>query len=407
MKKKGLGIATMALFVGMMSGCSATETINPTVSSIPTVHVMEAGSGQTYVASGVLTPLQEIQVAPKMAGVVERVTVDEGDQVKRGQLLFQIESDIYEEQLRQAEAGLKAAQARLQEAKSGSRPQEIEKARVAFNGAQAAYDLALRNYERMKRLADEGAIPQAQLDQAKAQLDSAQTALETAKASLDLVLAGTRTETIQALQAQVEQMQASVELNKTNLANTKVYAPVSGIVSKRNVDPGEMASPTVPAFTLVNIDKVFFVANVPAEFIKRLKVGQKVWVRVTAVRNEPFVGFVDTISPQANPNSITFPVKIKIDNKQHLLRAGMMADLFIPTDASGKALYIPKSAVITKNGIHQVFVVHNGKAVATRVKLGPEHGEMVEVTSGLSPKDQVIVSNVDQLSNGESVQVVK
>lgn len=223
--------------------------------------------------------------------------------------------------MKQAEAAIASAQARLHDTQAGARTQELQRLASGVEQAKATLQVAENTANRMKALFDSGAISQAEYEKTTLDLEKARTALDQAQAQYDLAKEGPTSNTIAALQAEVSRLQSSLELAKNTYQNTMIQSPISGIVAKKNIDPGEMAQPGAPLLVLVNMDRVKVEASVPQEQINQIKVGAPVDVKVNSLGGKVLKGTVEFVSPISDANSSSFPIKVTVDNKDGELRA--------------------------------------------------------------------------------------
>jgi len=157
---------------------------------------------------------------------------------------------------------------------------------------------------------------------------------------------------------------------------------------------------------VMSIDPVRVRVGVPEAEIGRVRVGQPATVQIASLGGQSFDGRVDLVAPAADPESRTFPVRIRVPNPQHLLRAGMIAEARIRADATVRALTLPGEAVVRDpQGITQVFVYfpEEQRASARRVEVGSVYGREVEIVSGLRPGDAVVVEGQFRLRDGSRV----
>ncbi|MGQ9531485.1 MAG: efflux RND transporter periplasmic adaptor subunit [Desulfotomaculales bacterium] len=325
---------------------------------------LERGS----IVSGKVAGAVEVNLVPKTAGKVATVTVDVGSRVRAGQVVVQLEANELAAAVAQAEAALAAA-------------------RSAREQAQADFEVARANYERGKMLFEQGAISQSEYEN---------------KFVLPYNLAKERAAGTAA--AQVAQAEAALRLAQANYANSIITSPISGVVTARYVDPGEMASPNSPVLTIVQMDPVVVEVGVGETLVNRLQVGQEVSVRIAAARSEPYTGRVKTVSPGADPRTKTYQVKVEIPNPGGTIKPGMFAEVDFG-GAAEETLLVPRDAVVTRDGKTVVFTVVEGKAVAREVEIGDSDGRNVAIKAGLSEGDRIVVSGQDRLSDGTPVAV--
>jgi len=357
------------------------------------------------IANGKIAPAEEIQVVSKLPGKVEQVHVKEGSVVKKGDVLVSLEATDYLEQIRQAEAAVDSAQARLRDTQAGVRSQELQRLASGVEQAKAALQVAESSYNRMKALYDSGAISQADLEKVSLELEKARTGFDQAQAQYDLAKAGPTANSVAALQAEVKRLQAGLDLARSTYENTKILAPISGVVARRSIDPGEMAQPGVPLLVLVQMNQVKVEASVPQEQINQVKAGAAVDVKVDSLDGKTLKGTVEFVSPISDPNSSSFPIKVRVDNQDGALRAGMLAEVYLPNQASKNEWKVPALAVVTKDNKHFVYKVDHDVVHQVEVTVGESKGDWIAVTNGVAAGDQLVLNPGDGLAEGSKVIV--
>ncbi|WP_167568578.1 efflux RND transporter periplasmic adaptor subunit [Brevibacillus migulae] len=348
-KKTSMIVGSLLLATAALSavGCSNVSSADVTA-TMPAVRIMtlaqaaEAGT----MASGKVVPDQEIQIVSKISGKVAQVLVKEGAQVKKGERLVQLEANDYQQQVQQAAASLDASQAQLSDLKAGARTQQITVQESALEQAKATYETAQRTYERTQALFTSGAVSQSDLDKISLELEKAKSAYEQANAQLDLTKAGATAYSVEAKAADVDRSRAALSLAQNTLANTSIVSPIDGVVASRSIDPGEMAQAGTPLLTVVNMEQVKVEASVGQDVVNQLKAGANVEVRVDGIQEQSFKGTVDFISPISDPNNNTFPVKITVQNPDHLLKAGMIAQVYFNGERQVQGFEVPASALM-------------------------------------------------------------
>jgi len=356
-------------------------------------------------AGGTIEATDEVVVTAKLPGRVVRVSAGEGDAVAAGQVLARQDTGELSAQLRQAQAGVDAARARLTLLEQGARPQEKAQVAAAVDQASANYETAKANYERMQMLFETGAVSQAQLDAAKLQMDVSRSQLEAARQQQSLVHTGARPEEIEMARAQVAQAQAAVSLIRVQIANTTITSPLAGIVTHRGIEPGEMAAPGVPLFTVAKISSVYAVFDVSETDLGRVRQGQPVAVRVDSFPGRLFQGTVRDIAEAGDPRTRVFKVKALVSNADRALKPAMFARGEITVGRASNAVVIPRDAVSTDNGKPSVFVVENGTARTRTIQVGRTYGPLIRVLAGLRPGESVVIAGQSGLTDGTAVTV--
>ncbi|MGG0936694.1 efflux RND transporter periplasmic adaptor subunit [Brevibacillus centrosporus] len=384
------------------AGCSEASS-GTTDESVPVVKTWKVTATQTgVIASGKITAAEEIQVVSKVSGKAAAVNANEGSVVKQGDVLVTLEASEYQQQIVQAQAAIAGAQAKLRDTKAGARNEQLQQLASTVEQAKASLKVAESTYNRMKALFDSGALSAAELEKTTLDLEKARTTLDQMQAQYDLAKAGPTSDTVAALQAEVSRLNSSLELAKTNYDNTIVRAPITGIVAKRNVDPGEMAAAGSPLLVLVKMDEVKVEASVPQEQINNVKVGSTVDVKVSSLGGKVLKGNVEFVSPISDANSSSFPVKVRVPNQDGQLRAGMVAEVMLQGQAE-QGTKVPSTAVLQKDGKQYIYTVDNDVVHQVEVTVSGTNGDWATVAAGVNDNDQVVLNPTDKLAEGTKV----
>lgn len=283
----------------------------------------------------------DAQLSFKIPGRVAQRFVFEGDTVKSGQPIAQLDDSEQVEQLALRKAELAATQAALAELEAGSRPQEITAAEATLRSAEAERDRAQVDFTRQQDLLNQAAISRRDFDTAQAQLKVAEARVTESAERLKLVKEGPRAETIQQARARVEQGRAALALAQTQLDNTKLASPLNGVVLSHNVEPGEYVSPGTPIVTVADTHNVWVRAYLDQTDLGRVKRGEQVDVRTDSFPDKTYKGVIGFISSEAEftPKTVQTPkervklvfrIKVDITNTNDELKPGMPADVLIP-----------------------------------------------------------------------------
>ncbi len=351
--------------------------------------------------SGVLET-NEIDVNVKVGGKLLEIMVEEGDNVKKGDIIATVEAENIEAKLEQAKALLgiaatrveqskiayaaqkeqsesqiqqatgaySSAKAQLTKAKKGARPQQLEQAKELVVQAKEAYEYTKVTYDRLKKLYDEGVIPQQKIDGAKAELEVSKAKYNTAQQQYDLVKEGVQKEDISSAEGLVMQAEAMVNLaNVTKLQvsakeqdmiaakeqliqaqagvnevmsylnDSTIKAPVDGTITVKNADNGELVSTGMPVVSISNLKDVWANIKIKESAIANIKIGDTIDVIIPGDNNKVYKGKVTSISSKASyateratqdkneKDVVAFTVKIKLDNADLRLKPGMTATL--------------------------------------------------------------------------------
>ncbi|WP_434640078.1 efflux RND transporter periplasmic adaptor subunit [Thermoanaerobacterium thermosaccharolyticum] len=409
--KRFLAVVLMAGLAFDLSGCSIkTQSSNEKI-PVKAVIASKGKLNSTIVVNGSLTPNKYADVSSKLIGQVIAVNADVGDKVKAGQLLVQIDTKELKAQLQQADASIAMTNKQAEQAKISIQvaQQNLEGAELKIDSAKISLDDAQKNYDRVKSLYDAGAASQSQLDAADTQLKQAQNQYnaalnqyESAKTQVNNAQKQYEIYTGPALQ----QAEAAKNLIQVQMSNSNVYSPLSGIVTNRNIEPGEMAGAGSPLLTIADISTLKMEGTVNESTVSYLHVGQKVSVTVDAFPDKEFQGEISQIGPVATTTGQIFPIEIKIANTGEL-KPGMTAKATINITGDENIL-VPASSLRSENGKTYVFVIDkDGKAVKKEVTIGLKNEKYVEIFKGLSIGDIVAVTNANALYDKANVEVLK
>jgi RND family efflux transporter MFP subunit len=309
----------------------------------------------TLPVTGSLMPLAQATVKSKVSGIVLSTAVQEGMDVRAGQVIAQLDPAEARAHVAQQQAMLADAQARLA--------------------------LAKKNLTNSASLLKQNFIAQNAYDTSANAVDLAQAAVDSARAQLDLA--------------------------RIALADTTIHAPISGVVSKRHAQAGEKLSPDSPVFSIVDLKHLTLDAQVPASDIPRVRVGQDVQFRVDGFDGRNFTGKVARINPATETGSRAMIVYVDVANPDGLLRAGMFAKGTVVTEKSDVHPLLPIGAVRQDNGRDVVYRIADGKVVAQPVKLGLRNQDegFVEALEGVDAGMTVLAVPLDGVKPGSKVKL--
>ncbi len=345
-------------------------------------------------ASGSVEGSETADVAFLVGGRVSRVLVEEGQHVTKGQLLAEIEPTDYRNALNTASARKTAALAVSERADAGLRKQEIEQARIDFERAED-------EYKRMKILVERKSLPPNDFTKFEA-------AYNAAKEHYDMAKEGTRKEDRAAATAEAKAADAQAIEEAKRLSDTQLLAPISGNISMRKVDPGQTVAAGMVVFSIAELNPVKVRVGVPEADIAKVRRGAEAEITAPSLGGECFTGRVAIIGVASEPASRTYTVKILVPNPGPVLLAGMVAEARILGPAKVKALTLPGEAVVPDpQGAPTVFVYSpdRKRVYGRRVEVGQPVGNEVEIRSGLTGSEEVVVAGQQKVREGSLVEV--
>ncbi len=283
--------------------------------------------------------IREVRIGFKVPGRLAQLHVDEGDTVRAGSLLAELETTEFLDAIEQAKAVLAARQAELLALENGSRPEEIEKAKSLAEAARVAVRNAEVSLRRAKELAPKGAVSQEMLDNAQAAYDQAVANYQAALASQRLVEVGPRQEDIDRAKALVRQAEAALKEAERRLSDTRLIAPVQGVVQVRIHEVGDYVNVGEPIFSIARQDEVWVRTYVSEPELDRIRPGMVVEVQTDGGnRFSGRVGFISSVA-EFTPKSVEtrevrttlmYRVRVLVKDPSGTLRQGMPVTVRIP-----------------------------------------------------------------------------
>ena len=346
-------------------------------------------------AVGSLFANEQVVVSAEVEGKCDKVLVDVGDYVKKGQELVSISPVELQLAAEQQAAALDQARSRL--GLTGDQ-KEIGDLSQAAGVKKAAADLAdaKQKFQRAQELMNQGLLPRQSYEEAESRLNSAQ-------ASYDLALQDART-----LAGSIRQYNASSELAKKKLQDSHIVAPLSGYIKERTVEAGQYIKGQTPVMTIVNVDPLRARLAVPEKMAGWIPVGQAVTISVEAYPDRTFTGKISRINPSVDEQSRSFQAEALIENDEGLLKPGFFLKAKIPTTKTEQVLLVPQSALTYSYGVYSVFTIADNKLMQKEVRIGDRTGTQVEIISGVS-QGQPVASPAKEnvlLREGAEVKVI-
>jgi HlyD family secretion protein len=377
---------------------------------------LPGGEGNVILnATGYIVAAHKIELAAKVVGKVAWIGVDTGDKVKTGQVLVRLEDDEYRANVASTRGNLETLKARLAEAEHGSRPEEIAKAKADVDQARADQENTRINLERTRDLVAQQILPQQTLDDAKARYDSAAARYMSLERAHELVRLGPRQEQIDALRAQVNQAQGTLDYAQIQLENTVIRAPVDGTILERNVEKGEFVTTGFVGdkgakgyvVAIADLRDLDVELDINQNDFAKLESKQPGIVTTDAYPDRKYPGVIREISPEANRQKATVQVKVKVLNPDDHLRPEMNASVAFYSPEKAKAAKDERRVVIVPASTVRdgsVFVIVGAKAVRKSVKIDGTTSQGVQVSEGLIGGEDLVANPPADLKDGQKVQ---
>jgi multidrug efflux pump subunit AcrA (membrane-fusion protein) len=345
-------------------------------------------------ASGAVEANVTAQSAFQIAGRVARVFVEDGQAVSKGQVLAELDSTDYSNAYDAAQGQADAARAVDDKAQEGPRSQELEQARI---DAEQWQD----QYTRMKYLYDHKSLPANDFKKIEAGYQAAQQ-------RYDMARQGTRVQDKKAATGQSRAAAAQMHEAGKRLGDTKLRAPIAGFVGMRRIDVGDTVGAGIPVISVLDLNPVKVRVAVPEAEIGKVHEGSRAVVTIPSLDGRQFEGTVEAVGVAADPASRTYVVKIAVPNPERLLRAGMVSETRILGTAMIDAITVPGGAIVhDPQGVAQVYVYspERQRVYARRVEVGRLISDEVEILSGLTGNEQVVVAGQQNVREGSPARI--
>jgi len=395
-----LKAVSLSLLVFVMTACtgeehknkSAGEALPVTVGRVQRVQESEMIS----VSGTISTQNSPANVSFLVSGKVVFVGPREGEFVRKGQVLARIDPTDFTLSVKGAAAQAASAQAALEKAMNSARPELLEQARIGYERAED-------EYRRMKMLYDSKSLAPNDFQKYKAAYEHAKQEYEQAKA-------GGQKEDKALAKASHNQAAAHLEVARKSLSDATLCAPASGYIAKRSIEPGDTAAPGRTVFEIVQMDPVEVNVGVPETDVHLVRIGQKAEINVPALPGKTFQGTVRVINISADPSTRTYMTRVMVANPEHSLRVGMVAEATIRGDQMVSMVTLPGEAVVRDaQGATQVYVYYpdQKRVYAKRVEIGAAVNKNLEIMSGLSGNELIVLAGQTKLKNGQVVSATE
>ncbi|MDX1979489.1 MAG: efflux RND transporter periplasmic adaptor subunit [Bryobacteraceae bacterium] len=317
--------------------------------------------------TGALRPKEQVDITAKATGRVEKLFFQLGDRVNKGDLIAELEDDELQQQVLRAKASLAVVRASTQQ-------REAE-----LRNSQA-------NLTRANTLLKEGLIP-------KTDFESRQTEFQVVQAQIQLA------------KAQERQVQAEINELEIRLAQSRIYAPMAGVVARRYIDQGAVVSASTPIISLVNLNTMVTMANVPEREVGKLRIGNQAMIEVDAFAGQQFQGKVARISPVLDAATRSATVEVEIANTDHRLKAEMFARVTLDLESTHEAVIIPREGLVYRGQQPGVYATEHGKPVFRPIETGRTIGADVEVLANLDAGTAIVTRGATMLREGDEIRV--
>lgn len=351
-------------------------------------------SGDTYKST--LEAYEQGIISSKISAKVTKVVVENGQYVNEGDTIAVLDDQDIQNSIKTA-----TAQLEVNEKQVNSAEQQLNSTQTSLEKLKINVDDAQRNYDREKALFDAGAVSQSELDASEKTLNTSKADYNSGQANIEISKAS-----IESAKASVEAQKVNIEKLQNDLNNVVIKAPISGVISEKNVNVGQIINQGAVLAKINDISYVFATIQVPQEKINDIKVGKPAEVTLED-NNTVHNGTLDSIDLSGDSTLRVFNCKIKMENSNKELLPGEYAKVnFSNTENNNKVITIPVSSLAGSEGDYYVFINDNGVASKVSVDIGDADENNVEIISGVKEGDEIICTNMSSLKDGCKIDVI-
>ena len=408
---RSAGLLAALSIAGLAIGCSPKDsTPEQVVRPVKTMVVAAGDKLNVRSFPGRVEASKLVELAFQVPGRLAELPVREGQSVTQGELIAQLRQDEFQARLKTAQGQLDQARAALGALRLGERPEEQARRRTAERAAAAKLANARAEYDRFKRLLKPGAISQSEYDRAAT---SYRVAQEEHQAAVQLLRQATtaRREDIDAQEAVVRGLEASVADAKVQLKDSTLHAPFDGVIAKRFVERGQSILAKKPVVRFQSVDTIDIVVSVP-EAVMAAGVNSFVQMlaEISGAPGRQYPVKITEVAQVADPTTQTFPVRFAMEAPSGVsILPGMTATVTVSYRERGLAdnrIFVPVSAVTKQDTGEQVaWIIDPDLIVRPRpVSLGAPRGDEIEIVDGLKPGDHIAVAGATFLHDGMRVR---
>ena len=396
------------VFVMILIGCNKDADNQSAQKKMPLVLTDEVRIGniaQTIDMTAEVVPIESVTISSTSEGPIAYCPWREGDHVEAEQKLIEISREMYRAEVKAAEAALIVAQAKLLDLKAGTRPEEIAKAIQNVRETEQSAEFEKSNLDRVSELVRTGALPGEEMEKSRVKYVAAETKMNVARKQLEMLEAGFTSTTVAVQEALVKEAEAKLDLARTRLNECVITAPFTGTITRVYARQGDMASAKAPLLQMADLDSLVIRCFVPEQNSTEVHTGLTAQVRLDALPGKILSAEVVRVYPQLDPRMRTRTIELNVKEKADLT-PGMFGRVRLTLESATDAVIVPvQSVIVSPRGAHLAYVFSDGKAVQRKVQTGIEERGLIQIISGLSAGEKVIVSGQEKLKDGVGVRV--
>lgn len=436
----------LLFFLGSCDEKTSEESAAGEDSNAPVVKLVSCLSkaySRTYETYGTVAYLSKADVCPMSSEIIQSIPFEEGDRVRKGEVLARLNSQKLEIQIKEARAGVRIKETGLnlarQQLEEGRRNMEaqfltIENSRLDLEKTEADFSRMTRVYENKKQLYEVEGISREEMDSVELEYFEKELNLRQSRSNLAVKLIGYRDEDLQKAgytlpeteeektelfvdyntrtqQAQVDVARAELEAARSQMETLKLYltetavrAPIGGLIAQKYMEAGEKASPEKPLYMIYPDSSVYALAQLSEKDLSLLRPGMEAKVK-TDISSTMRSGVIHRISPWIQKESRTASLKILLDNEDSLFRVGQFVRIKVLLTEAIPTLMIPREAVLSEGEVPYAFAYRGGRIFRQNLVCGEEKDREIPVFEGLEEGDRIVLNPRNSYKDGMEVRL--
>jgi HlyD family secretion protein len=382
----------------LLVSCRSKQEQEPgRVVTVDVAPVLLSSIQRTIRTQGLLYPRQQAAIVPKLSAPIKKTYVQRGARVRAGQLLLELENQDLAGQAAENRAAYELAEANYETTARATVPQEVQKAELEVRAAKDALDAQQAIYDSRRRLFEEGAIAQKDVNETQVNLSQVRLQYETARKRLEDLQGFARAQALKAAAAQRDSARGKQESAEAQLAYSRITSPINGVVTDLPFYPGEMPPGGQPIMTVMDVSKMIARTHVSQPEAAELAIGND--ANLIGPGGSPIPGKVTQISPALDASNTTVEVWVEADNQGGRLRPGTSLRVEIIARAVANTLVIPQAAVLTSpsGATFAMLIDNDNKPHRRKIAVGIRDAGQVQVTDGLESGQRVATTGAFDL----------
>lgn len=403
-----------ALLVPLLFFCGTglADTRQQRIRPVKTVVVKERHTMETREFPGIARSAKEVKLSFRVAGPMISFDTTIGRSVEKGEVLARIDPRDFQNRIDGLKAGINEAKAKLSAMKKGARPADIKMLESELNAANAAYEEAKQNFERISMLYEKEVVPESYYERARSGYDTASAKRRAAAQNLAKARKGARTEDIRAMESKIDGLESQLKAARDAYGDTFLRAPFKGVVNRKFAEVHEMVAAGQPVLTLLDFSAMEVRTTITERMLMSMDEVRHIECTFTAIEGKTFQVKIKEIGKKTDTANQSYPVTLVVQaSEQNRIYPGMAANVrfSLPSGKDDRGFSVPADSIFAdKDGTSCVWVVNEGSMTVEKRKLEGVKlsGKTAVLKNGVSKGDRVVCAGAPFLEEGRKVKLL-